>query len=389
MVKKACVVTATRAEYGLLKPLIQALNESANYELQLIVSGTHLSSEFGMTWHAIEQDGFSIDAKVDMLLSNDSSTAVVKSLGLLCIGIADAFERLKPDFVCILGDRYEMIGVATAANLFKIPIVHLCGGEITEGALDDNFRHALTKLSHVHFTSTEEYRARVIQLGESPEYVFNSGAIGIDSINILHTLTKDELAKSLNIDLTAPFFLMTYHPVTVSEQDIIQEIDNIMSALLNVDKQTLIIVTLSNADVGGRTINECMRRWSEKQPDRVYCFASLGQQRYLSAMRHCEAVIGNSSSGIVEAPSCKVPTINIGSRQAGRLQAGSIVNCEPTFSGLSAALEKISSPEFRSSLCSIENPYGNGDTVKKIMYFLEDIDWSKLLRKKFFNISHF
>ena len=386
MVKKACVVTATRAEYGLLKPLIQALNESTNYELQLIVSGTHLSSEFGMTWHAIEQDGFSIDAKVDMLLSNDSSTAVVKSLGLLCIGIADAFERLKPDFVVILGDRYEMIGVATAANLFKIPVVHLHGGEITEGASDDNFRHALTKLSHIHFTSTDEYRERVIQLGEQAKYVCNSGAIGIDNINILPLLTKEELAKSLKLDLSIPFFLMTYHPVTVSEQDIIKEIDDIMSALLS-DGFKQIIVTLSNADVGGRTINECMRKWSEKHPDRIHCFASLGQLRYLSAVKHCEAVVGNSSSGILEAPSLFVPTINIGNRQAGRLQADSIINCEPTLDGVSDALEKISDSTFKKSLGSIKNPYGNGNTVKQIMSFIENIEWSTLLSKKFFNIK--
>ena len=386
MVKKACVVTATRAEYGLLKPLIQALNESANYELQLIVSGTHLSSEFGMTWHAIEQDGFLIDAKVDMLLSNDSSTAVVKSLGLLCIGIADAFERLKPDFVVILGDRYEMIGVATAANLFKIPVVHLHGGEITEGALDDNFRHALTKLSHIHFTSTEEYRQRVIQLGEQPKYVCNSGAIGIDNINILPLLTKEKLAESLQIDLSTPFFLMTYHPVTVTEQDIIKEIDNIMSALLN-DGLKQIIVTLSNADVGGRTINECMRKWSERYPDRIHCFTSLGQLRYLSAVKHCEAVVGNSSSGILEAPSLFVPTINIGNRQAGRLQADSIVNCEPTLDGVAKALEKISNPTFKNPLGSTKNPYGSGNTVKEIMSFIEDVEWSTLLSKKFFNIK--
>ncbi len=388
MVKKACVVTATRAEYGLLKPLIQALNESANYELQLIVSGTHLSSEFGMTWHAIEHDGFSIDAKVDMLLSNDSSTAVVKSLGLLCIGIADAFERLKPDFVVILGDRYEMIGVATAANLFKIPVMHLHGGEITEGASDDNFRHALTKLSHIHFTSTDEYRERVIQLGEQPMYVCNSGAIGIDNINILPLLTKEELAKSLELDLSIPFFLMTYHPVTVSEQDIIKEIGDIMSALLS-DGLKQIIVTLSNADVGGRTINECMRKWSEKHPDRIHCFASLGQLRYLSAVKYCEAVVGNSSSGILEAPSLFVPTINIGNRQAGRLQADSIINCEPTLDGVFEAIEKISDSTFKKSLGSIKNPYGNGNTVKEIMSFIENIDWSKLLSKKFFNIDQY
>lgn len=387
MVKKACIVTATRAEYGLLKPLIQAFEDSKSYELQLIVSGTHLSSEFGMTWHAIEQDGFSIDAKVDMLLSNDSPTAVVKSLGLMCIGISDAFERLKPDFIVILGDRYEMIGVATAANLFKIPVVHLHGGEITEGALDDSFRHALTKLSHVHFASTEEYRNRIIQLGEQPKFVCNSGAIGLDNINNLTLLTKQQLADSLDIDLSMPFFLMTYHPVTVSEQNILEEIDGIMRALLAIDN-TLIVTTLSNADVGGRIINERMREWSSKYPKRIYTFASLGQLRYLSAMKYCTAVVGNSSSGIVEAPSMHVPTINIGSRQDGRIQARSIVNCKPTYEDVTLALETIFKRDFRISIERVDNPYGNGGTVAKIMSFLEEVKWSEVLKKKFFNISN-
>lgn len=387
MVKKACVVTATRAEYGLLKPLIDAFQNSDSYQLQLIVSGTHLSAEFGMTWKAIEQDGFTIDAKVDMLLGNDSATAVVKSLGLMCIGISEAFERLQPDFVVILGDRYEMLGVAIAANLFKIPVMHLCGGEITEGALDDNFRHALTKLSHIHFTATDEYRNRVIQLGEQPKYVHNSGAIGLDSVHNLPLMTKAQLAESLNVDLSGSFFLMTYHPVTVTTQNIIEEIDNIMRALLSIDDIS-IITTLSNADVGGRAINECVRSWSEKYPNRIYTFTSLGQLRYLSAMKYCEAVVGNSSSGIVEAPSMFVPTINIGDRQEGRMQAASIVNCEPTYDGVTDALRSIRDSKFKESLLKIDNPYGQGDTVDKIMNFIQDINWSELLKKKFFNINN-
>lgn len=386
MVKKACVVTTTRAEYGLLKPLIQAFDDSPDYQLQLIVSGTHLSAEFGMTWQVIQKDGFAIDAKIDMLLSSDSPAAVTKSLGLFTIGLAEALDRLSPDFVVILGDRYEMLAAASAANLFRIPVVHLHGGEITEGALDDSFRHALTKLSHVHFTSTEAYKNRVIQLGEQPHRVFNVGAIGIDNIKTMTLLSKEELAAALDIKLESPYFLVTYHPVTTSSASAQAEIDDLMQALLAID-DTQAIITLSNADVGGREINERLRWWASQYPERLYVFASLGQLRYLSAMQHCLAVVGNSSSGIVEAPSMQKPTVNIGLRQEGRIQADSIVNCEPEFESIQQSIQQVTSDSFINMLSSIKNPYGEGNTAPQIMEILANVDWNNLIKKKFYDIT--
>ena len=386
MVMRACIVTATRAEYGLLRPLMQSLKENPDYQLQLIVSGTHLSPEFGLTWHAIEADGFMIDEQVDMLLSGDTATAAAKSLGLMCIGLADAFRRLAPDFLVILGDRYEMVGVASTAMLFNIPVVHLHGGEITKGAVDDAYRHAITKLSHVHFTSTEEYRQRVIQMGENPQHVFNTGAIGVDNIRIFPLLSRDELAKSIGIDLAQNYFIVTYHPATAVESDVAAEIDALMSALLSVE-HTQAIITLSNADVGGRYINQLIKQWVIRYPDRLYSFTSLGQLRYLSAIQHSLGVIGNSSSGIVEAPSLKVGTLNIGVRQEGRIQAKSILNCTADEASIRQGLQTLVSEAFQANLDALHNPYGDGHSVSRMMDALSNIDFNRLVKKDFFDLS--
>tara|TARA_R110002126_G_C10488035_1_gene502895 strand:+ start:7410 stop:8573 length:1164 start_codon:yes stop_codon:yes gene_type:complete len=386
MVIKACVVTATRAEYGLLKPLIEAFNQSDDFQLQLLVTGTHLSSEFGMTWKSIEEDGYKIDAKVEMLLSSDTSVGVSKSLGMMCIGLADTFELLQPDFIVILGDRYEMVGVATVANLFGIPIVHIHGGEITQGALDDNFRHAITKLSHLHFSSTSEYRKRIIQLGESPKRVFEVGAIGIDNIRNMPLLSRNELSESIDLDLSQPYFLVTYHPVTVGISDVNIEIDNLISALLAIPN-TQSIITLSNADVGGRQINERLKFWRDQHPKRISLFTSLGQLRYLSAMKYCIAVVGNSSSGIVEAPSMMRPTVNIGDRQKGRTQAASMLNCAVDIKSITHALTTAVSEDFQMKAEKVINPYGEGEATPKIMSQLRQVDWSDTTNKKFYDLT--
>ena len=386
MVTKACIITATRAEYGLLKPLIETLNQSAEYQLQLLVTGTHLSAEFGMTWKAIEADGYNIDVKVEMLLSSDTPVGVSKSLGLMCIGLGDAFESLQPDFIIVLGDRYEMVGVATVANLFNIPIVHIHGGEVTQGALDDNFRHAISKLSHVHFASTAEYRQRIIQLGECPEKVFEVGAIGIDNIKNMNLLNRNELSESINLDLSQSYFLVTYHPATVGASDVNIEIDNLIAALLSVP-DTQSIITMSNADVGGRLINQRLEYWQAQYPERISIFTSLGQLRYLSAVKHCLAVVGNSSSGILEAPSLKRPTVNIGDRQKGRVQANSVVNCDVNIESITQALNISSSQEFQAKATQVINPYGEGQTTPKIMSQLEKIDWSDIINKVFYDLA--
>ncbi len=386
MVNKVCVITATRAEYGLLKPLIDALSQSNDYHLQLLVTGTHLSNEFGMTWKAIEKDGYTIDAKVEMLLSSDTPVGVSKSLGVMCMGLADAFESLQPDFIVLLGDRYEMVGVATVANLFSIPVVHIHGGEITQGALDDNFRHAITKLSHLHFASTAEYRQRIIQLGERPDKVFEVGAIGVDNIRNMKLLSRNELSESIDLDISQPYFLVTYHPATVGSSDVNVEIDNLMSALLSVPN-TQSIITMSNADVGGRLINQRLEYWQGKYPERIALFTSLGQLRYLSAIKHCLAVVGNSSSGILEASSLKRPTVNIGNRQKGRTQAASVINCAIDVENITKALKVAISEDFQVKAKEVINPYGEGQATPKIMKQLKLIDWSRITDKEFYDIN--
>lgn len=385
MVRRVSVVTTTRAEYGLLRPLMQALKESPEFELQLIVSGTHLAPEFGLTGKNIVEDGFEIDEQVDMLVSGDSPSAAATSLGLMTIGISSALRRLQPDLLILLGDRYEMLGVASAATIFNIPIAHLCGGEITKGAIDDSIRHAITKLSHLHFTSTEDYRRRVVQLGEPPDRVFNVGAIGLNNVRSLQLLDRESLAESLKIKLDVPYFLVTYHPVTAADSNAVAEVDALMEALLDVEG-TQAIVTLGNADVGGRAINCRLEEWAARFPARLYTFASLGQLRYLSAIRHSLGVVGNSSSGIVEAPSLGVGTLNIGPRQEGRIQATSIVNCRVVSSDIRAGLQRLMADDFRKVIHSVHNPYENGDTVSRILKTLVETDFSRLISKDFYDV---
>ncbi|MBM3117397.1 UDP-N-acetylglucosamine 2-epimerase [Jeongeupia naejangsanensis] len=385
MVRRICVVTATRAEYGLLRPLIAALQADGTVSLQLVVTGAHLAPEFGQTWKQIEADGFVIDAKVEMLLAGDTATATAKSMGLALSGFADVFARLQPELLVMLGDRYEMLAVAAAATLFRIPIAHLHGGETTEGAYDEAFRHAITKFAHLHFTATEDYRCRVIQLGEDPERVFNVGAIGIDSIKTLPLFSREQLLPQLGLIEDLPYWLVTYHPVTLAEGDAVAEVDALVEALL-AQAGTRIVVTGANADAGGRAVNARWQYWQAQYPHRLVLFASLGSLRYLSAAKHAIAVVGNSSSGIIEAPSLGVPTLDIGSRQQGRVRAGSVHHVAPTANGIAAGLVHVARESARHAAASHANPYGDGGTTDSIMAVLSETDFASLLVKHFHDL---
>lgn len=382
---KIAVVTGTRAEYGLLKPLMQAIKNSDEWILQLIVTGAHLSSEFGLTYKQIEEDGFIIDKKVEMLLSSDSSSAITKSMGLAMIGFSDAFSSLKPDAVVILGDRYEMLSVASTALIFKIPIIHLHGGEITEGAYDDSIRHAITKLSHIHFASTEEYRKRIIQLGENPNYVFNVGAIGIDNIKNLSLLNREELEKELGIKFRKNNYQVTFHPETLTLGDTKKQFEILLSAIEE-HPDSLFIFTKANADTNGRVINRLIDKFVKKQPENCKAFHSLGSLRYLSLLAQCNAIVGNSSSGIIEAPSLNIGTINIGDRQRGRTQAKTVMNVNVDKTEISQAIGKTKEDNYLKDIKNCINPYGNGNTTVKIIDILQQIDLKNLLLKQFHNL---
>ncbi|EDM23163.1 UDP-N-acetylglucosamine 2-epimerase [Caminibacter mediatlanticus] len=353
--KNICVVTSTRAEYGLLYWLMKEIENDKKLQLQLIVTGSHLSPEFGMTIKEIEKE-FKIDKKIEMLLSSDSKIGISKSMGLLQISIAEAFEELKPDFLVVLGDRYELIPIVSTAVVFNIPVVHLHGGEITQGAIDEYFRHAVTKMSYLHFTSTEEYKKRVIQMGEEPNRVFNVGAFGVENIFRLKLLNKKEFEDSINFKLNKKNLLITYHPETLNTQNTKKDFKEILDVLDEL-KDTNFIFTKANSDTNGRIINKMIDEYVSKNGNKAISFDSLGQIRYLSALKHVDAVIGNSSSGIIEAPSFKTATINIGNRQKGRIKAKSIIDCEPKKESIKKAFEKLYSKEFQELLKSVKNPY--------------------------------
>lgn len=370
---KIAIFTGTRAEYGLLQRLIKAIHGTPDLQLQLIVSGTHLSPEFGETWQEIEQDGFTPDAKVEILLSSDTPAGTAKSIGVGCISFADTLDRLKPDCLVLLGDRFEALAIAQVALLMRIPIAHLHGGEITEGAFDDSIRHAITKLSHYHFVSSEQHRKRVIQLGEQPSSVFNVGALGVENITHQPLMSLAELSSTLIHPLTEPYFLVTYHPVTaVSDEDPEQAFKELAAALDHFPEHQ-ILFTLPNADHGGRKLINLIKRYTESQPQRVQHVASLGMRRYLSAVKHSSAVIGNSSSGILEVPSLHVPTINIGIRQLGRLAAQSVIHCPPKQQAIITAINQSSSEAFRQQVLHATNPYGQNNTSELIVNALRKL----------------
>jgi len=384
--KNICVVTGSRAEYGLLKPLLLEINMQKDWHLQLVVTGMHLSSEFGLTYTEIEKDGFFISKKVEMLLSSDTEVGIIKSMGIGLIGFADTFKELRPDLIVILGDRFEMLAVVEAALIHKVPVAHLHGGEITEGAYDDSIRHAITKMSHIHFVSTEPYRHRVIQMGENSKYVFNVGSIGLDNIRNLKLFSKKELQKKLKVEFKKYNYLVTYHPATLNEKNNAEEFEQLLLAI-DKQKESLFIFTKANADNGGRKINQMIDDFVFNHSENCIAFTSMGSHLYLSVLQFVDAVVGNSSSGILEAPALKVATINIGERQKGRIQAASIVNCEAKKNAIENAFNFIKRPQFKSNLVGMLNPYGDGKTSTRIIHYLKNVTWHKLVKKSFYNID--
>lgn len=387
--RKICFFTGTRAEYGLLKPLMDEIVKDNSLHLQLIVTGMHLSPEFGLTFKSIETDGFVIDEKVEILVSADTPSGISKSMGLGLIGFAEALTRLKPDITILLGDRFECLSMACACLNARIPIAHIHGGETTVGAVDEAFRHSITKMSHLHFTCTEEYRQRVTQLGEHPDRVFNVGAIGIENIRNLALLSKKDLEKDIMTNFGQGYFLVTFHPVTLEQNTSEKQFSILLSALDQIisesDQDLKVIFTKANADTDGRVINQLVDEYVAAHPDQAITFTSMGQRRYLSAMKYCAAVVGNSSSGIVEAPSFKVPSVNIGDRQKGRVRAESVIDCEPDLESIKKALYKALSPEFICTLQDMKNPYEKTGTSQSIIRVLKTVDLYNIIKKKFYD----
>ncbi|OCH29628.1 UDP-N-acetyl-D-glucosamine 2-epimerase, UDP-hydrolysing [Aliivibrio fischeri] len=385
--RKICVVTATRAEYGLLKCLLEDIQDDSDLELQIISTGTHLSPEFGLTNQQILDDGFLVNKKVEILLSSDTPIGVSKSMGLAQISFAEAFDELKPDIVVVLGDRYELIPIVSSANIARIPVAHLSGGELTEGAIDELVRHAITKLSQLHFTAMEEYTQRVIQMGEQPVNVFTVGEVGLDNLHRMNLMSRDEFEASINCKLKEKNILFTYHPETTqSVKEIERDFVEILKGL-NQLENTLIIFTKANADAGGRLINKMIDDYVAEHNDSSVAFMSLGQVRYLSALQYVDAVVGNSSSGIVEAPSFKLATINIGSRQKGRVRAESVLDIEVDAELLVASLNNIHTMEFKAILSQVVNPYGQGNSSYKVVEVLKQIDLDTLKIKHFYDVE--
>ena len=385
MKRKICIVTGTRAEYGLLRGVIQGVSEHEALQLQLLVTGSHLSPEFGLTYREIEADGWSIDAKVEMLLSADTPSSVSKAMGLGMIGFADAFERLQPDMVLVLGDRFEILAAASAAMVAGVPLAHLHGGETTEGAFDEAIRHAVTKMSHLHFVAAEDYRRRVVQLGEQPQRVFLVGGLGIDAIERISLLDRAQLEASLEFTFGKRNLLITFHPVTLESASSPQQMQELLNALDDLTDCHLIF-TMPNADTGSRILSSMVDEFVRTHSN-ARCYSSLGQLRYLSCMKYVDGVVGNSSSGIAEAPSMGIGTINIGDRQRGRLKAGSVIDCEPDTRSISAALQHLYSTEFQSGLATMTNPYGNGGASQKIVQVLSEYPLEHILKKSFYDLA--
>jgi UDP-N-acetylglucosamine 2-epimerase (non-hydrolysing)/GDP/UDP-N,N'-diacetylbacillosamine 2-epimerase (hydrolysing) len=384
--RKICIVTGTRAEYGLLYWLMKEIQNDPELELQIIATGMHLSPEFGLTYMVIEEDGFVINEKVEMLLSSDTPVGIAKSIGLATIGFADALDRLKADILVLLGDRYEILAAAQAAMVARTPIAHLHGGEMTVGVIDEAIRHALTKMAHLHFVAAEPYRQRVIQLGEHPGRVFNFGATAVDNIVKLNLLNRSDFEKAIDFKLGNKTFLITYHPATLDKNGPQKAVYELLKALDNFP-DAKVIFTKPNADTSGRIIIKIIEEYAERQKDRVKVFTSLGQLRYLSALKHVDVVIGNSSSGLIEVPFFKKPTVNLGDRQRGRLKAPSVVDCAENERDIASAIQKALSPEFQRLLSGVISPYGKGNTSFNIKECLKAVNLKNILTKKFYDLD--
>jgi UDP-hydrolysing UDP-N-acetyl-D-glucosamine 2-epimerase len=382
--RKICIVTGTRSEYGLLYWLIKEVSEDPGLQLQLIATAMHLSPEFGLTYKIIEQDGFKIDEKVKMLTGSDSPVDITKSIGQGTIGFADALDQLKPDLMVVIGDRYEMLSAVTAATITRIPVAHLHGGESAEALIDEPIRHAITKMSHLHFTAAEPYRKKVIQMGEHPDTVFNVGAPGLDHVSQTRLMNRSKLTSSVHLPADKPFFLITYHPITLESQTGGTHMTKLF-AVLDKFPDHAILFTKPNADTEGRIISQLIDTYAAANPSRVVAHTTLGQARYLSAIKHSDAVIGNSSSGLIEAPAFHKPTINIGDRQRGRLFADSVISCTNESKEITKAIQKALSEDFQSTLEAVINPYGMGGASHKIKEVIKKHPLDPgMLKKKFY-----
>lgn len=384
MNRKICVITGSRAEYGLLRWVMQGIADAPDAVLQIVATGMHLSPEFGLTYREIEHDGFRIDRKVEMLTSSDTPVGVAKSMGLGLIGFADVFTDLSPDLIVVLGDRFEILAAVSAAMVARIPIAHLHGGEATEGLIDEAIRHSITKMSHLHFVAADSYRQRVIQLGEQPDRIFMVGALGLDSIARLNLLKRNELEASLNFKFRSRNLVVTFHPVTLESATAEDQLQELLLALEGL-QDTGLIFTLPNADTDGRVLIEMIERFTQSH-DNARAYPSLGQLRYLSCIAECDGVIGNSSSGIIEVPSLHKATINIGDRQRGRLQAASVINCAPVRDEISHAIAHMYSLEFRAVLGTVQNPYGDGGASARVSSVIRSFPLEGILKKRFFDL---
>lgn len=382
--RRICVVTGTRADYGLLRWLMQEIKETPSLTLQTAVSNMHLVPEYGLTVDDIRADGFTIDAEVACLVSGDTTLAMGKSMGLAVIGFTDTFCRLQSDLVVILGDRYEAFSAASAATALNIPIAHIHGGERTEGAVDEAFRHSITKMSHLHFAAAEEYGRRIMQLGEDPQNIYVVGSVGLENFCRLPFPDVEKLSSDIDFDLTSPYLLMTYHPATLDMNE--GALDALLTAVQQCDLPVL--MTKANSDPGGRAVNLKLEKLASERPQRFCLVASLGQVNYLAAMRHCAAVVGNSSSGIIEAPAIDIPVVNIGSRQAGRLRAAAVIDSDESSADISRALKKALDPAFRSSLLTTSPPYGRPSRIARtIADVLESTPLNTLVKKRFRDVE--
>lgn len=385
MTRKICVITGTRAEYGLLRWLMHEIRDHSELSLQLVVTGTHLCPEFGLTYREIEEDGFRIDHKVVILTSSDSAVGVAKSMGRGLTGFADALDQLVPDLIVVLGDRYEIFSAVATALVLRIPVAHLHGGELTAGAFDDALRHAITKMSHLHFVAAQEYLNRVVQLGEDPARVFLVGGLGVDSIRRLSLLGREELEAAIDFKLGARNLLVTFHPATLDSMPATVQLEALLNAL-DEFPETCLIFTAPSSDTGGRELMRLIESYAARRST-ACVHASLGQLRYLSCVAHVDGVVGNSSSGIMEVPSFKKGTVNIGDRQGGRLMPASVINCEPSQSSISAAIRYMYSDEFQASLAGVVNPYGDGGASRKIVDVIRNVALDGLTRKTFHDLE--
>ena len=383
MTRKICVITGTRAEYGLLRRVMQGIKGDPELTLQVIATGMHLSPEFGLTFREIEKDGFKIDRKVEVLTSSDTSVGIAKSMGLGLIGFADVFNELRPDLIVVLGDRFEIFAAVAAALVARIPVAHLHGGEATEGLIDEAIRHSITKMSHLHFVAAEVYRQRVIQLGEQPERVFLVGGLGTDNIKHLTLLDRTELEASLDFKFGQKNLLITFHPVTLEMSTAMDQMAELLAALAAL-KDTKLVFTMPNADTDGRSLIKMVEQFIAQHPN-ARAYTSLGQLRYLSCIAQVDGVVGNSSSGLAEVPSFRKGTINIGDRQRGRLQAASVINCDPIRQSIAVALERLYDVSFQAGLSLVRNPYGEGGASEKIIATIKSVALDDVLKKRFYD----